>query len=80
MKELFKEEQQIYDNLILLINKYVSSKKRKEEVIEVLDNLVDELTGPHIDIDEINRYFFGGEKKWKEKSNSWTICLHCMTI
>lgn len=62
MKELTKQEQLLYDILISLINKYLSSKKRKEEVIGILDKLIDELTDPHIDIDAINEYFFGSGK------------------
>lgn len=63
MRDLTKKEQELYDKLISLINKYLSSKKRKEEVIDVLDKLVEELTDPHIDIDAMNEYFFGGSKK-----------------
>lgn len=63
MRDLLKNEQLLYDILISLINKYLNSKKRKEEVIGILDKFVEELTDPHIDIDAINEYFFGGSKK-----------------
>ena len=62
MRNLTTKEQELYDNLISLINKYLSSKKRKEEVIGILDKLIDELTDPHIDIDALNEYFFGKGK------------------
>ena len=63
MRNLTTKEQELYDNLISLINKYLSSKKRKEEVIGILDKFVEELTDPHIDIDALNEYFFGSDKK-----------------
>ena len=63
MRNLTTKEQELYDKVISLINKYLSSKKRKEEIIGVLDKFVEEVTDPNIDIDALNEYFFGGSKK-----------------
>lgn len=63
MRALTSKEQELYETIQRNINKYVNSKKRRQELIDNLDELVKELVIPHIDVDAVYEYFFGGSKK-----------------
>lgn len=63
MRPLTPIEQELYETIQRNINKYVNSKKRREELIGNLDDLVEELTNSSVDVDAVYEYFFGGSKK-----------------
>ena len=61
VRTLTNKEQALYDGLILIINQTVKTKKGKETIINGLDELIDLLMNPYMDIDEAAEYFGVGK-------------------
>lgn len=63
MRDLNNKEQHWYDKIIKDLNRYIGNKIVREAIISELDKLVEVLLDPHIDVDAVYEYFFGGSKK-----------------
>ena len=63
MRDLNNKEQYWYDKIIKDLNRYIGNKIVREAIISELDKLVEVLLDPHIDVDAVYEYFFGGSKK-----------------
>lgn len=61
MRTLTQKEQDLYDQLINDINFQNIPLEEKETIIKGLDELMDELMSPYMDIDEALEYFGGGK-------------------